>query len=213
MACAAPASGVDVTGGSDFRQGRQATAVFHGQNFMIAACYGNSPVSCAQRPLHEPQRLRSALGIAPLSAHESSLTYRDFPRISLQMSESPSEPHPSTAAHLKRALVEAGFEVFRTRGDEIVLAERPRENLIMDSGVQAVHSRAARSACSAEGSEGRLPQRRRCASLCPSSRARAALSCRAVSRRPGHRRPESRPRRPESNARCVLRNNVREGCD
>jgi hypothetical protein len=37
---------------------------------------------------------------------------------------------------LKKVLVEAGFEVFRTRGEEIVLAERPRENLIMDSGVR-----------------------------------------------------------------------------
>ena len=37
---------------------------------------------------------------------------------------------------MKKALVEAGFEVFRTRGEEIVLAERPRENLIMDSGVR-----------------------------------------------------------------------------
>ncbi|MGD0675404.1 MAG: hypothetical protein ABSC94_08300 [Polyangiaceae bacterium] len=37
---------------------------------------------------------------------------------------------------MKRTLVEAGFEIFRTRGDEIVLAERPRENLIMDSGVR-----------------------------------------------------------------------------
>ena len=37
---------------------------------------------------------------------------------------------------MKRALIEAGFEVFRTRGDEILLAERPRENLIMDSGVR-----------------------------------------------------------------------------
>ena len=30
----------------------------------------------------------------------------------------------------------AGFQVFRTLGDEIVLAERVRENLIMDSGVR-----------------------------------------------------------------------------
>jgi hypothetical protein len=37
---------------------------------------------------------------------------------------------------LKRALIDAGFEVFRTRGDEVVLAERPRENLIMDAGVR-----------------------------------------------------------------------------
>ncbi len=46
----------------------------------------------------------------------------------------PESPH--NAAKIKKALVEAGFEVFRTRGEEIVLAERPRENLIMDSGVR-----------------------------------------------------------------------------
>jgi hypothetical protein len=43
---------------------------------------------------------------------------------------------PLTPPQLKKALIEAGFEVFRTRGDEVVLAERPRENLIMDSGVR-----------------------------------------------------------------------------
>jgi hypothetical protein len=37
---------------------------------------------------------------------------------------------------LKKALTAAGFEVFRTLGDEVVLAERVRENLIMDSGVR-----------------------------------------------------------------------------
>ena len=41
-----------------------------------------------------------------------------------------------TPLQLKRALVEAGFEVFRTRGDETVLARRVRENLIMESGVR-----------------------------------------------------------------------------
>ena len=46
------------------------------------------------------------------------------------------EPPPNNPAQTKKALVEAGLEVFRTRGDEIVLAERPRENLIMDSGVR-----------------------------------------------------------------------------
>jgi hypothetical protein len=40
-----------------------------------------------------------------------------------------------TPQQLKRSLIDAGFEVFRTRGNEVVLAERPRENLIMDSGV------------------------------------------------------------------------------
>ncbi|MDP9001584.1 MAG: hypothetical protein M3O46_15905 [Myxococcota bacterium] len=48
------------------------------------------------------------------------------------MSESP----PHSATRIKRALADAGFEVFRSRGEEIVLAERPRENLIMDSGVR-----------------------------------------------------------------------------
>lgn len=43
---------------------------------------------------------------------------------------------PITPPQLKKALVSAGFQVFRTLGDEIVLAERVRENLIMDSGVR-----------------------------------------------------------------------------
>lgn len=48
------------------------------------------------------------------------------------MTESP----PHNASRIKRALLDAGFEVFRARGEEIVIAERPRENLIMDSGVR-----------------------------------------------------------------------------
>jgi hypothetical protein len=38
--------------------------------------------------------------------------------------------------HLKKALVTAGFEVFRTTPEEVILAERVRENLILDSGVR-----------------------------------------------------------------------------
>ena len=37
---------------------------------------------------------------------------------------------------LKKALIAQGFEVFRTLKDEVVLAERVRENLILDSGVR-----------------------------------------------------------------------------
>jgi hypothetical protein len=41
-----------------------------------------------------------------------------------------------TPQQLKKALADAGFLVFRTQGDDIILAERVRENLIMDSGVR-----------------------------------------------------------------------------
>jgi hypothetical protein len=41
-----------------------------------------------------------------------------------------------TPQQLKKALSGAGLQVFRVLGDEIVLAERVRENLIMDSGVR-----------------------------------------------------------------------------
>jgi hypothetical protein len=37
---------------------------------------------------------------------------------------------------LKKALVAAGFEVYRTLGNEVILADRVRDNLIMDSGVR-----------------------------------------------------------------------------
>ena len=44
-----------------------------------------------------------------------------------------------TPAEVKKALIAAGFEVYRTRGDVVHIAERARENLIMDSGVR-VHA-------------------------------------------------------------------------
>jgi hypothetical protein len=37
---------------------------------------------------------------------------------------------------LKKALVAAGLEVYRTLGEEVILADRVRDNLIMDSGVR-----------------------------------------------------------------------------
>ncbi|WP_438020137.1 hypothetical protein WMF18_14180 [Sorangium sp. So ce315] len=40
-----------------------------------------------------------------------------------------------TPAEIKKALLQAGFEVYRTRGDAVHVAERVRENLLMDSGV------------------------------------------------------------------------------
>jgi hypothetical protein len=41
-----------------------------------------------------------------------------------------------TPQQLKKALVASGFEVFRTLPEEVVLAERVRENLILDSGIR-----------------------------------------------------------------------------
>ena len=58
------------------------------------------------------------------------------------MTESP----PHNASRIKKALIDAGFEVFRARGEEIVIAERPRENLIMDSGVRLRLGDAANTA-------------------------------------------------------------------
>ena len=48
------------------------------------------------------------------------------------------EPAPRaaavTAAEAKKALVAAGLEVYRTRGEVVHLADRVRENLLMDAG-------------------------------------------------------------------------------
>jgi hypothetical protein len=42
-----------------------------------------------------------------------------------------------TPPDLKKALTASGFEVYRTLPDRVVLADRVRDNLIMDSGVAA----------------------------------------------------------------------------
>src|SRR6185437_630489 len=39
-----------------------------------------------------------------------------------------------TAGDIKKALKQAGLEVYRTRGDVVYLADRVRENLLMDAG-------------------------------------------------------------------------------
>jgi hypothetical protein len=43
-----------------------------------------------------------------------------------------------TPQELKQSLVAGGLEVYRTTGAEVRLAERPRENLILDSGVKVL---------------------------------------------------------------------------
>jgi hypothetical protein len=46
---------------------------------------------------------------------------------------------PSTPQTLKKSLVADGFEVYRTSPGFIILADRVRDNLLMDSGVAVVH--------------------------------------------------------------------------
>lgn len=41
-----------------------------------------------------------------------------------------------TPQEIKKALISAGFEVYRTSGEDVILADRARENLILDSGVR-----------------------------------------------------------------------------
>ena len=43
-----------------------------------------------------------------------------------------------TPAELHQQLAALGFEIFRVQGSRVVLADRVRENLIMDSGVAAI---------------------------------------------------------------------------
>jgi hypothetical protein len=43
--------------------------------------------------------------------------------------------HPNPV-ELKKVLRAQGFEIYRTTADEVVLAERVRDNLLMDSGVR-----------------------------------------------------------------------------
>ena len=45
---------------------------------------------------------------------------------------------PLTPLELKKLLIEQGFEVYRTIGNRVLLAERVRDNLIMDSNVSAL---------------------------------------------------------------------------
>jgi len=40
-----------------------------------------------------------------------------------------------TATEIKKALREAGLEIYRTRGDVVYLADRVRENLLMDASI------------------------------------------------------------------------------
>jgi len=74
------------------------------------------------------------------------------------------------ATDIKRALREAGIEIYRTRADEVHIAERVRENLIMDAGVRVrsdslavyFYARAEKSAFPAEAEPQLFNRARRC---------------------------------------------------
>ena len=42
---------------------------------------------------------------------------------------------PPSIQELKRSLIAAGLEIYRTRPDSVHLAERPRDNQILDAGI------------------------------------------------------------------------------
>src|SRR4051812_37732285 len=43
--------------------------------------------------------------------------------------------NPPSIQELKRTLIAAGLEIYRTRPDAVHLAERPRDNQILDAGI------------------------------------------------------------------------------
>lgn len=45
---------------------------------------------------------------------------------------------PSPPSALKKALVAEGFEIYRTAPNQVTLADRVRDNLLMDSGVAVI---------------------------------------------------------------------------
>lgn len=61
---------------------------------------------------------------------------------------------PRTSADVKKLLVGAGFEVYRTLEDRVVVADRVRDNLILDSGVAVViEPLGVRFTCRAQATE------------------------------------------------------------
>ena len=88
---------------------------------------------------------------------------------SLEVSKHTEMAHP-TASELKKALLARGFEIYRTSVEEVALAERVRDNLLMDGSVAActgstlrvrVWLRAEASAFPGEGPEQLFERARR----------------------------------------------------
>jgi hypothetical protein len=86
----------------------------------------------------EKASTETALALSPLDAHahREEAEAQGFRALTARTPSMMPESPPNSTARIKASLADAGLEVFRTRGEEIVLAERPRENLILDSGVR-----------------------------------------------------------------------------
>jgi hypothetical protein len=56
----------------------------------------------------------------------------------------PEQPKPVTPQDIKKQLVAAGIEVYRTQSNHVVLAERVRENLILDAMLRVYPDGATR---------------------------------------------------------------------
>jgi hypothetical protein len=76
--------------------------------------------------------------LASASAISLRHSHLDFPEPPPGAPPMQADMRVSTPSELKGFLLAEGFEIYRGLGDQIVLAERVRDNLIMDSGVSVL---------------------------------------------------------------------------
>jgi hypothetical protein len=83
------------------------------------------------------ERVRDPSAGGPAAAKKPQLS---TPGYTVPGIPEPQMPLPADARDLKKRLAAAGFEIFRVVGNRVHLADRVRDNLIMDSRVAAVAS-------------------------------------------------------------------------
>src|SRR5262249_41968999 len=86
-----------------------------------------------------PGQVAPRLPWSPASHHCSSLTgFFRSEKVPGSYRHASRQRMPSvTPSELKKQLIAAGLEIFRVQGNRVHLADRVRENLIMDGGVSA----------------------------------------------------------------------------
>ncbi len=116
----------------------------------------------------------------------------------------------ATVAEIKKALVAAGLEIYRTRGQVITLADRVRENLLMDAGAFVGVGEALRVGLVIRAQASDFPGEAEAQLF---ERARAVAARGDPRRLPRDRRPGAagrRPRRRGADPRHVVRRGARE---